>query len=105
MPTSKPLRAWIETSEADQIVIDPFGGWNEPTRRAAAILRADPTELAAGWAARLGEERPDPSVWLEADAAARQAIASELAGGGLSEPGIHLALGDAHRSGDLVYTA
>ncbi len=58
MPTSKPLRSWLAGSGADQIVVDPLAGWNEPTRRAAAILRADPTELAAGWSARLGEERP-----------------------------------------------
>ena len=57
MPTSKPLRTWLAASGADQIVVDPRGGWNEPTRRAAAILRADPTELAAGWAARV--ERGD----------------------------------------------
>ena len=58
MPTSKPLRTWLAASGADQIVVDPRGGWNEPTRRAAAILRADPTELAAGWAARLERGRP-----------------------------------------------
>ncbi len=64
MPTSKPLRTWLARLGADQIVVDPYGGWNEPTRRAAALLRADPTELAAGWAARLGEERGSPAVWL-----------------------------------------
>ena len=107
MPTSKPLRAWLAASGAEQIVIDPHGGWNEPTRRAAAILRADPTELAAGWAARLGdEERGAPSTWLEAERAARDAIEAELEGlDSLSEPGLHLALGRAHRDGDLVYTA
>ena len=51
MPTSKPLRSWLATSGADQIVIDPYGGWNEPTNRAAAMLRADPTELRG----RLGD--------------------------------------------------
>ena len=63
MPTSKPLRAWLAASGADQIVIDPYGGWNEPTSRAAAILRADPTELASGWAARL-EREPRRRRWL-----------------------------------------
>ena len=48
MPTSKPLRTWLAASGADQIVVDPRCGWNEPTRRAAALLRADPTELAVG---------------------------------------------------------
>jgi 2-succinyl-5-enolpyruvyl-6-hydroxy-3-cyclohexene-1-carboxylate synthase len=106
MPTSKPLRSWLSTSGADQIAIDPCGGWNEPTNRAAAILRADPTELAAGWATRLeGEERPEPQRWLEAEETAREVIDASLAGAEISEPALHHALGKAHRDGDLVYTA
>ncbi len=106
MPTSKPLRAWLAKSGADQVVVDPRCGWNEPTGRAAALLRADPTELASGWAARLGEERPAPSRWLEAEAAARAALEAELdSSETLTEPALHLALGRAHQEGDLVYTA
>jgi len=106
MPTSKPLREWLATSNADQIVVDPLGDWNEPTRRAAAVVRADPTELAAGWAARLGEERPAPVLWLDAERAARGAIKAELEGiEAPTEPGLQLALGAAYRDGDLVYTA
>jgi 2-succinyl-5-enolpyruvyl-6-hydroxy-3-cyclohexene-1-carboxylate synthase len=106
MPTSKPLRAWLSASGADQVVIDPYGGWNEPSNRAAAILRADPTELAAGWAARLEkEERPAPQRWLDAESAAREALESSLDGDEISEPALHDALGRAHRTGDLVYTA
>ena len=120
LPTSKPLRQWLAASGADQIVVDPTGGWNEPTGRAAAILRADPTECASGWAARLEkEERPAPKVWLEAEAAALAAIAEELAApaaassiadlaataSAIEEAALHLALGRAHSDGDLVYTA
>ncbi|HWP32667.1 MAG TPA: thiamine pyrophosphate-dependent enzyme, partial [Solirubrobacterales bacterium] len=107
MPTSKPLRTWLAASGADQIVIDPGCGWNEPTRRASALLRADPTELAAGWAARLGEAaQGQPALWVEAERAARAALDSELErADSLSEPALHLALGNAHRDGDLVYTA
>ncbi|HEX7278146.1 MAG TPA: 2-succinyl-5-enolpyruvyl-6-hydroxy-3-cyclohexene-1-carboxylic-acid synthase [Solirubrobacterales bacterium] len=110
MPPSKPLRAWIESSGADEIVIDPYGGWNEPTNRAAAILRADPTELAQGWAARLegleGRERPLPDRWLDAENAAQAALDEALdAGGEITEPALHRALGKAHRDGDLVYTS
>jgi 2-succinyl-5-enolpyruvyl-6-hydroxy-3-cyclohexene-1-carboxylate synthase len=106
MPTSKPLRAWLASSGADQIAIDPYGGWNEPTNRAAAILRADPTELASGWATRLEkEERPPPQRWLGAESAAREALNSALAGDGISEPALHYALGPTHNDGDLVYTA
>jgi 2-succinyl-5-enolpyruvyl-6-hydroxy-3-cyclohexene-1-carboxylate synthase len=106
MPTSKPLRTWLAESGADQIAIDPYGGWNEPTNRAAAILRADPTELASGWATRLEkEERPPPQRWLEAELAAREALDSALSASEISEPGLQAALGDAHRNDDLVYTA
>jgi 2-succinyl-5-enolpyruvyl-6-hydroxy-3-cyclohexene-1-carboxylate synthase len=106
MPTSKPLRTWLTASGADQIVIDPYGGWNEPTNRAAAVLRADPTELAAGWAVRIEKEaRPAPQRWLDADRAAREAVEDALAGDEISEPALHLALGHTHRDGDLVYTA
>jgi len=106
MPTSKPLRSWLAESGADQIVVDRLFDWNEPTRRAAAMLRADPTELAAGWAARLGEERPPPAMWLQAEQAARDAIAAELvAVDEITEPGLQLALGAAYGDGELVYTA
>jgi 2-succinyl-5-enolpyruvyl-6-hydroxy-3-cyclohexene-1-carboxylate synthase len=109
MPTSKPLRAWIEASDADQIVIDPKGGWNEPTNRAAAILRADPTELASGWATRVegleGRERPLPDRWMDAERAAQSALDEALADAEISEPALHRALGAAHRDGDLVYTS
>jgi 2-succinyl-5-enolpyruvyl-6-hydroxy-3-cyclohexene-1-carboxylate synthase len=112
MPTSKPLRAWLAASGASEVVIDPHGGWNEPSNRAAAILRADPTELAAGWAARLEKEpRGAPTRWLAAEAAAQAALEDALGGGadgageGISEPALHRALGAAHRDGDLVYTA
>jgi 2-succinyl-5-enolpyruvyl-6-hydroxy-3-cyclohexene-1-carboxylate synthase len=109
MPTSKPLRAWLTDSGADQIVIDPYGGWNEPTNRAAAVLRADPTELASGWAARLegleGRERPLPDRWLQAEQTAQKALDQELAEAEITEPALHRALGAAHRDGDLVYTS
>lgn len=107
MPTSKPLRAWLAESGANQIVVDPLGGWNEPTRRAAALLRADPVELAAGWAARVeAGDREAPAAWLDAERAAREAIEAELEGlEAPTEPGLQLALGRAHRDGDLVYTA
>jgi 2-succinyl-5-enolpyruvyl-6-hydroxy-3-cyclohexene-1-carboxylate synthase len=105
-PTSKPLRSWLADSGADQIVVDPFGGWNEPTRRAAALLRADPTELAAGWAVRLGEDRRPPAMWLEAERAARDVVEAELSGmTEPTEPGLQLALGAAYGDGELVYTA
>jgi 2-succinyl-5-enolpyruvyl-6-hydroxy-3-cyclohexene-1-carboxylate synthase len=110
MPTSKSLRAWIAASSADQIVIDSYGGWNEPTNQAAAILRADPTELASGWAARLegveGRERQAPDRWIDSEAAAQSVLDRAVEEPSpISEPTLHRALGTAHRDGDLVYTS
>jgi 2-succinyl-5-enolpyruvyl-6-hydroxy-3-cyclohexene-1-carboxylate synthase len=119
MPTSKPLRAWLTDSGASEIAIDPYGGWNEPSNRASAILRADPTELASGWAARLEKEpRSVPKEWIAAEQAAQLALAAALgdadgrrssdapgADAAISEPALHRALGAAHADGDLVYTA
>jgi 2-succinyl-5-enolpyruvyl-6-hydroxy-3-cyclohexene-1-carboxylate synthase len=108
MPTSKPLRAWIAASGADQLIVDASGGWNEPSNRAAAVLRADPVALAAGWADRLGadNERETPARWLRAEAAAQAALDGALEGGtALTEPVLHRALGACHQDGDLVYTS
>jgi 2-succinyl-5-enolpyruvyl-6-hydroxy-3-cyclohexene-1-carboxylate synthase len=129
LPTSKPLREWLAASGADQIVVDPTGGWNESTNMAAAILRVDPTEAASGWATRLeklsseggargplpsqtagrfvqGPSRPAPEAWLEAEAAAQYAMAEGLAEEAeITEPALHAALGRAYRDGDLVYTS
>ena len=107
MPTSKPLRAWISSSDADQLIVDATGGWNEPSNKAAAILRADPAALAVGWTERLSQEAQEaPAHWLEAEAAAQNALDAALADDdGITEPALHRALGAAHRDGDLVYTS
>ncbi len=109
LPTSKPLRTWLAGLEdLRQAVVDPHGGWYEPSRRADAIVRADPRLVAAGLASGLegAGGRDWAGRWLEAEKAASDAIAAELeALGEPSEPGLHAALGDAHRDGELVYTA
>ncbi|NLT06869.1 MAG: 2-succinyl-5-enolpyruvyl-6-hydroxy-3-cyclohexene-1-carboxylic-acid synthase [Solirubrobacterales bacterium] len=63
MPTSKPLRAWL--AGVDQVVVDPYATWNEPTRTAASVLVADPVRtldaLAAALEAR-GAPLPGPAA-------------------------------------------
>ncbi len=106
MPTSKPLRSWLSRPEVDQLVFGGSGGWNEPTHRAAAMVRGNLTSIASGLADRVdGREAGDPSQWLEADREAREAIASEHDGRTVTEPALHIALGALHRDGDTVYTA
>ena len=108
MPTSKPLRQWLAASAADQLVIDPAGGWSEPTNRAAAMIRTDPAAMAAAITTRLTPASQSGWVqaWLAAEATARAAIDACLAGiGEISEPGLAAALGESYAVGDLVYTA
>ncbi len=108
MPTSKPLRQWLEAVQGlEQIVVDPGHGWNEPSRRAARMIRADPTLVAAGLSRTVDLSRGGwAQKWLDADQAASEAIIGEL--GDIdepTEPGLHAALGRSLADGDIVYTA
>jgi 2-succinyl-5-enolpyruvyl-6-hydroxy-3-cyclohexene-1-carboxylate synthase len=109
MPTCKPLRQWLaDLDSARQIVVDPTRGWNEPSRHAETILRADATALATGAAGRLGAagESDWMAAWLGAANAAAEAISATLTSlDEPTEPGAHAALGEAYGDGDLVYTA
>jgi 2-succinyl-5-enolpyruvyl-6-hydroxy-3-cyclohexene-1-carboxylate synthase len=108
MPTSKALRLWITgLGHCRQLVVDPGFGWNEPSNRAEAVLRADPAALATGLADRLGGDVSGDwcAAWADAEGAAREAISAELANVQVpSEPGLQAALGPALRDGELVYT-
>ena len=109
MPTCKPLRQWLARLEPlRQVVVDPRGGWNEPTRRAETVVRCAEESLATALAERL-DGPPDEAwleAWLEAAGAAGAAIEAELSAlRGPSEPGVHRALGGRYADGDVVYTA
>jgi 2-succinyl-5-enolpyruvyl-6-hydroxy-3-cyclohexene-1-carboxylate synthase len=116
LPTSKPLRQWLAASEGlDQIVVDPRGEWREPTRRAATLVRAEPTAAARALTERLSRMRPGAatvagspfaSAWLDAERVVRDAVDGRIAKlEELSEPGIWDALGRALRDGDSVFAA
>jgi 2-succinyl-5-enolpyruvyl-6-hydroxy-3-cyclohexene-1-carboxylate synthase len=110
MPTCKPLRQWLAgLGETPQLVVEPASGWNEPTRIAGAIIRAEPGALSSALVAALGEIERDRSwskSWLAAADAAEAAIADELDGlDHPTEPGLHRALTGAYADGELVYTA
>ena len=78
LPTSKPLRAWLEAPE--QVVLDPHPSWNEPTRRAALLLHAAPATtcdaLAAALEMRTMEHDP---AWLSSWRAAEAEVPAALA--------------------------
>jgi 2-succinyl-5-enolpyruvyl-6-hydroxy-3-cyclohexene-1-carboxylate synthase len=78
MPTSKSLRAWV--GSAEQVVVDPHGAWNEPTRTAERILAADPLSTCEALAAAV--ERLGTSVdgsWVGRWRAGDELVASAFA--------------------------
>jgi 2-succinyl-5-enolpyruvyl-6-hydroxy-3-cyclohexene-1-carboxylate synthase len=107
MPTSKPLRQWLAAlPEADQVLVDPAGGWNDPSRLAATILRANAIATAGGLAERATTGGSDwIEAWRAAAGAVEAAVDEELASlVEPSEPGLHRALGGVYADGDVVYT-
>jgi 2-succinyl-5-enolpyruvyl-6-hydroxy-3-cyclohexene-1-carboxylate synthase len=116
LPTCKPLRQWLAAIEdLDQIVIDVAGDWREPTRRAATLVRAEPSVTARALSERLSRLRPGAAAvegspfaarWLEAERAVRETVDGLLDSlDEPSEPGIWGALGRALRDGDSVFAA
>ena len=111
MPTSKPLRGWIEETEprpdrsgsARVERTDPPGRPDHPRRSGRGreghrglLGSAKAAGAAVHWTAD----------WLRAGERAARAVEAELAGESEpSEPGVHALLGRLYADGDLVYTA
>jgi 2-succinyl-5-enolpyruvyl-6-hydroxy-3-cyclohexene-1-carboxylate synthase len=71
MPTSKPLRSFV--AQSSQIVIDPHGAWQEPTRTAELLVQAAaaPTLDALASAVEMRSAARDEgwlTGWSDADA-------------------------------------
>jgi 2-succinyl-5-enolpyruvyl-6-hydroxy-3-cyclohexene-1-carboxylate synthase len=86
MPTSKPLRAWLEGCR--QQIVDPHLDWHDPTRAAEAILAIGPEALQgargadvdAGSALDAAVDADAPrSTWLRRWTAADAVVVDELA--------------------------
>jgi 2-succinyl-5-enolpyruvyl-6-hydroxy-3-cyclohexene-1-carboxylate synthase len=101
-PTSKPLRAWL--AHAEQLVLDPYATWHEPTRSAPWIAAADPGLTCGELAETVAVER-DPS-WLEGWRAADRQVAPALADApDPFEPKVWAALADALPDGATVWVS
>ena len=110
MPTSKQLRAWLTSlgPELTHVVVDPSHAWNEPTRRAAQIIRADAGTLA-GELTRLIDKKMDGGwieSWICANRTALELMASSSGSADvLSGPLVHRTIAATYADGDIVYTA
>ncbi len=94
-PASKVLSQWLAgLGDAEQIVVDPYGRWPDPERRADRIVHADPTAFCAEL---MDAVHPAPdgwlAGWLDAEAQAQRTIDEVLEGHAeATEPGVARAL-------------
>ena len=94
-PASKLLSQWLASLDgAEQIVVDPYGRWPDPERRADRMVHADPTAFCAEL---MDAVHPAPEGWLDgwtaAEARAQSAIDAVLAAHDeATEPGVARAL-------------
>jgi 2-succinyl-5-enolpyruvyl-6-hydroxy-3-cyclohexene-1-carboxylate synthase len=82
MPTSKPLRNWLAESDCRQIVLDPRGGWQDPTRNASGVWVCDPLATFTAASGRLEGRLAAvswTSAWNQLETAAQSAIDHALA--------------------------
>ena len=61
-PTSNRLRAYLERTQARQVLVDPAGGWREETYTATDLVACDPDWLGDALADRVS---PVASAWRE----------------------------------------
>ena len=95
LPTSKPLRAWLDELGEDvaQLSFDPHGAWQDPGASLHVVLAADGARTLAAAAANTPTADPDwLGAWRAADEKAAAAIDGGLRGDRLSEPLVARAL-------------
>ena len=75
MPTAKPVLLYLKRyASCPQVVIDGYGGWEEPTQLAAELIHADPVTFCQTLLAALGDSNVVARggvEWLGALAGAR----------------------------------
>ena len=86
---SRAVLGWLAATPAEVIVIDPYGGWWDPTRSATTVVAADLSSLGPSTSAAAGEPADHGwlSDWVAAGRAVAAAVDAELDGvGTLTEP-------------------
>ncbi len=86
MPTSKPLLLYLKRyASCPLVVIDGYGGWEEPTQLASQLIHVSPVALCQGLLAALDRsverKEPQPSMnqewvalWRDADKVTRRTL-------------------------------
>jgi 2-succinyl-5-enolpyruvyl-6-hydroxy-3-cyclohexene-1-carboxylate synthase len=94
LPTSKPLRSWLDSlTGARQIALDPEGAWQDPGSTVAEIHTGDPVDALTRWAPAAPADPEWLAAWRAAEDRADAAITKTL-GEELSEPVVAASLGE-----------
>ncbi len=94
LPTSKPLRAWLQSLDrTEQVALDPEAAWQDPAGVLSHIAAADPVATLRAWAPPAPIDPQWLTGWRTADNAVDVAIREEL-GTELSEPLVARLLGE-----------
>jgi 2-succinyl-5-enolpyruvyl-6-hydroxy-3-cyclohexene-1-carboxylate synthase len=105
LPTSKPLRAWLEgLADVPQIALDPEGAWQDPSAVVSEVETADPIATLT----MLTPERPSDPRWLAGWTDADQAVAATIdedLPDTLSEPLVARRLGAILSAEDNLFVA
>ncbi len=114
MPTAKTLLLYLKqhAMRYTEVVVDPQGGWEEPTQLATQMIHADPSELCRQLAAELvsteeisGERREWTQTWYKADLLTREALSHALTDfTELFEGGVFSELARLLPDGAMLYT-
>jgi 2-succinyl-5-enolpyruvyl-6-hydroxy-3-cyclohexene-1-carboxylate synthase len=95
LPTSKPLREWLASLDAEQVVLDAEGAWQDPAGVVSTSFSTDPEATLRHMASTTSATDPTwLDAWRSADTRAAEAIAATL-GDELSEPRVAAELGAA----------
>jgi 2-succinyl-5-enolpyruvyl-6-hydroxy-3-cyclohexene-1-carboxylate synthase len=96
LPTSKPLRAWLESGrDIEQVALGGEAAWQDPAAVVSGIESADAAATLEAWSP---PAPPDPlwlAGWRDADTTVAGAIDRELAAEELSEPRVARLLGES----------
>ncbi len=106
LPTSKPLRTWLQSLPADviQVALDAESAWQDPAGVLSQVLAADPVSTLRAWTPPVTLHADWLDAWRQADAAIADVIHREL-GRELSEPLVARLMGQALPDGATLVVA
>jgi len=102
--TSRPIWSWLETTDAEQIIVDD-AGWRDPLGTVSAAYRADPAVTFADLAGRVTPAPPSwLALWQTADHEAHGGLSAALRSEAFpNEPAIARAVWEAAPTGATIY--